>query len=584
MKTYQYVLAGIFWLLQSIQLCAQSASITHITAQERQLFHRIDSFMGVDLYDSADVLLRGLGNQLNFQQADYNTYYYHSRQAEVMYYSNLLQLGLQKANRALLVARALQDSVLLLDAYNFLGLFNTHLEKYEDAITFFTRGLGYAANKVPYQSYLALSMPHHIYGNLGEAYSKQKRYQEALVQFEKSLQLARAAGAGRAEAVALLSAAEAHMGLQAYDTALAQLASGLQVANQYSDFDVSLMAYAYQARAFTSIGQRNAAYTAIEQGIALQKQVVSINPFYTLLFVREAAEVYSVFEDYVLLARTQAHVMQIERMVRYKNNQQIEQILATGLANENKLLQLEVQDARQRQQQANIKVLLLLLLVLLLLVAGAYIRYTARQQLKMAQLQNKLSQNLHDDIGASLSSLHIYGDLALQTFTTKPDKSYAMVQQVVQNAKALMENMNDMVWSMKPARQDSMSLATRIKNYGLELLQAKCIDGYYHIEEGELDSKLSYEQKRSLLLIAKEGINNIAKYSSASKATITIRQEHNLLIVSISDNGQGCALPLQRAGNGLANMEARVLEMGGTWSVQSAPGLGFAFKATIPFW
>lgn len=569
-------------LLVVASVSAQPPLSQQLNKNEQHAFDTIDSLMSTEKYDSAGALLRNLGSSLNFQQADYKTYYYHTRQAEIMYYNNLLQLGMQTARRALLTAQALQDSVLLLDAYNFLGLFCTNLDKYSDALNYFSTGLKYASSTADYKNYLELSRPHHIFGNLGEALSKQKRYGEALQQFEKSLQLATEAGSGRAVAVASLSAAEAWLALGAPDTALALLTSGKEVALAYNDFDICLMAYAYFARTYAAQGKKEQAYKAINDGLSLQKTITSINPYYSLLFINEAAKVYKIFADYIQLSKALEQTMLIERIVRSKNNQQTEQVLAAGLVNENKLLQLEISEARQRQQQSNTKVLLLILLVLLLLVVIAYFRYSSRQQLKLANLRNRLSQNLHDDIGATLSSLHIYGDLALQTFHSKPEKSYTMIMQLVHNSKVLMENMNDIVWSMKPDEKEAMSLATRIKNYGLELLQAKGIDGYYQINEGELDKKLDFEKKRSLLLIAKEAINNIAKYSEASMARVEFKLEGNQLLVSITDDGKGCDLTTPRQGNGVNNMKARVQELGGTWQVTSAPGKGFQILASIP--
>ena len=64
-------------------------------------------------------------------------YFLITRQAEVFYYNNLQQLGLQESRKGLAMAEALNDSLLLADSYNFLGLFYMNIDSMATSIPYY---------------------------------------------------------------------------------------------------------------------------------------------------------------------------------------------------------------------------------------------------------------------------------------------------------------------------------------------------------------------------------------------------------------------------------------------------------------
>src|SRR5258705_4433348 len=89
---------------------------------------------------------------------------------------------------------------------------------------------------------------------------------------------------------------------------------------------------------------------------------------------------------------------------------------------------------------------------------------------KVTEVKNRLSQDLHDDIGASLSSIQIYSSVAERAINEDIEKTKSILKQIRQNAGKVMEDMNDIVWAMNTDQKDEMSFSGRIKNYGYELL------------------------------------------------------------------------------------------------------------------
>jgi len=198
------------------------------------------------------------------------------------------------------------------------------------------------------------------------------------------------------------------------------------------------------------------------------------------------------------------------------------------------------------------------------------------------EVKQKISQDLHDDIGASLSSLQIYSTIAENTFKQNPVKAMEMLEKISVQSRSLMENMSDIVWSMK-ANDNAASLEAKIKNYSVELLEDINIDFSFHIAPAAEIALQNATARKNILLIIKEALNNIAKYSKASQANLFISVSGKQLDLKITDNGIGFDIAQRKeVGNGLQNMKNRATELGGDLVIDSGAGSGTSLTAAFP--
>ena len=199
------------------------------------------------------------------------------------------------------------------------------------------------------------------------------------------------------------------------------------------------------------------------------------------------------------------------------------------------------------------------------------------------EIKQKISQDLHDDIGASLSSLRIYGAIAEKTFSQNPEKAMEMLGKISDQSKVLMENMGDIVWSMKINNTTATSLETKVKNYSVELLEDSNIDFSFHIAPSAETILKNATARKNVLLIIKEALNNIAKYSKASQAKLFINITGRQLELKITDNGIGFdVVQKKEAGNGLQHMKNRAAELGGNLVIESVIGSGTSLMVSLP--
>lgn len=185
------------------------------------------------------------------------------------------------------------------------------------------------------------------------------------------------------------------------------------------------------------------------------------------------------------------------------------------------------------------------------------------------QERTRISMEIHDDLGAGLTSIrYMAAGLTGDSTPATQDK----LSKIVTSSNELIENMNDIVWTMKTDNNAVAETLSYIRKHTAEQLEYAGINYEFNFPETS-SFELTNEQKRNLLLISKEAIHNIIKHSQATMVHFSATTENNLFCLSIFDNGKGFIENKNRnTGNGLRNMKARAKEMGGNLEVINKTG------------
>jgi len=249
-------------------------------------------------------------------------------------------------------------------------------------------------------------------------------------------------------------------------------------------------------------------------------------------------------------------------------------------------LQLSEQDkelkGKQLINQKRIRNLLLGGLVLLLLLGAiSFNRYQLKKKLEkqteLLAMRNSISQDLHDDIGASLSNINILNELARRNITA-PEKSKEYLSKASEDIQRISESLSDIVWNINPKYDAPESLFIRMKRYAADMFDGKNIDGQFDFPEQDINIAMTMTQRRDMYLVFKEAINNLVKYSEAEKALVKVATDGKSVSMFIKDDGKGFDRAAVKTGNGLQNMEQRTAAMGGNIIIKSAPGSGTSIK------
>lgn len=208
----------------------------------------------------------------------------------------------------------------------------------------------------------------------------------------------------------------------------------------------------------------------------------------------------------------------------------------------------------------------------------ALFRYHLNQKLKAFQLRNAISRDLHDDVGATLSSIGFFSTMALDDVADNNLKMQNVLRRIKDSSQAMLDAMNDIIWNIQPENDTIDNVIARMIFFASEVLEAKKITLHYNVADNIKHLRLSLAVRHELFLIFKEAINNLAKYSEASEAAINLELHHAILKLVISDNGKGFD-PLEvKTGNGLKNMQYRAEKIGAVYQLDATPGGGTSVR------
>ena len=82
--------------------------------------------------------------------------------------------------------------------------------------------------------------------------------------------------------------------------------------------------------------------------------------------------------------------------------------------------------------------------------------------------------------------------------------------------------------------------------------------------------------------VVQEGLNNVAKHSSAQEVTLNVARNERDVVLAVNDDGVGADTEAPTTGLGLIGMRERVAALGGRLEVTSERGRGFELSARIP--
>lgn len=201
---------------------------------------------------------------------------------------------------------------------------------------------------------------------------------------------------------------------------------------------------------------------------------------------------------------------------------------------------------------------------------------------ELLQQRQDIGNDLHDDLGATLSSLHIYSSIAIKFVEENPAKARANLGLISATVITLMEKINDVIWSVSNKQSNVSLLSTRIKDCFVNIFDGAGIKCTYEIDENTELSITGLKARKLLLLFAKEAINNAIKHSGASEMRFAILQSNDNLVMSIEDNGKGIGDLDFTKGNGLTNLKHRVDQLNGHFSIETLKPNGTLVECMIP--
>jgi signal transduction histidine kinase len=192
----------------------------------------------------------------------------------------------------------------------------------------------------------------------------------------------------------------------------------------------------------------------------------------------------------------------------------------------------------------------------------------------------RISRDLHDEMGVGLTEIGLLGDLAA---FSDSGKSSGLATEISQRARGLVGALDEIVWAINPANDNSLSLGDYFSRYAQNLLQRAGIRCRLDVENRSLDAPIDAEGRHNLFLAFKETLNNVINHADASEVRIHIAENAGVLTVRVGDNGRGFGDSVGVGSpDGLRGLRERLAGIGGACDIRSASGEGTTVTLTLP--
>ena len=186
--------------------------------------------------------------------------------------------------------------------------------------------------------------------------------------------------------------------------------------------------------------------------------------------------------------------------------------------------------------------------------------------------RRRIERDLHDGAQQRLVSLSVTLNLARKN-AEPGSKTATLLDSAMTELTAGLSDLRELARGIHPAVLTERGLDPALQGLAARSPLPVTVTS-------DVSGRLPPAVEAAAYFVVMEALTNVAKYSSADAAEVTVRQVDGHVTVDVQDDGVGGADPA--AGSGLAGLADRVAALGGRLTVESPPGGGTVVRAQMP--
>jgi signal transduction histidine kinase len=238
-----------------------------------------------------------------------------------------------------------------------------------------------------------------------------------------------------------------------------------------------------------------------------------------------------------------------------------------------------------------------LLIILFLSALAAYLQFSRKQlkQARDAQLQlsgllinaqemerSRLASELHDDFSQRLALLALELETASEALPDSVVATKRKLHELLNSASELGADLHNVSRRLHPSTLESLGLVPGLKILCEEFTSRQGIQIVF--SSVNIPRAVPPRVALCLFRITQEGLQNLRKYSGASRGQVNLRKAGHRLFLSVSDKGRGFDTKEMRnnVGLGIRSMGERARLVGGRFEIHSEPGKGTTIDVCVP--
>lgn len=204
------------------------------------------------------------------------------------------------------------------------------------------------------------------------------------------------------------------------------------------------------------------------------------------------------------------------------------------------------------------------------------------KDLALHQARLRISRDMHDEIGARLTSIALLAERTRR----QPDAAPQLLDELAGQARSTVEALDTIVWAVNPTHDTPGGLADYLSDYAPQYLSAAGIDCVMDFQLRPDARPLALAVRHQVLMAAKEALQNVVKHSGAGVCRILLTDSGNTLSLVIEDDGKGPGTSgnsVAASHTGIDSMQQRLTEAGGSCVIVSGgSGKGTRVEFSVP--
>ncbi|MBL3667376.1 GAF domain-containing sensor histidine kinase [Streptomyces sp. M2CJ-2] len=208
--------------------------------------------------------------------------------------------------------------------------------------------------------------------------------------------------------------------------------------------------------------------------------------------------------------------------------------------------------------------------------------YERSRELTIAEERSRLAHELHDAVSQKLFSLRLTAQAAARLVDRDPTRAKGELQQVAALAAEAADELRAAVVELRPAALDEDGLVPTLRT------QIQVLDRAHTARvtfTGQGARALPAAQEEAVLRVAQEALHNALRHSGADHVDVTLGRRGSGAVLRVTDDGKGFDPQIVRSAGrhlGLVSMRDRASGVGGSLTVESAPGKGTTIEMEVP--
>jgi signal transduction histidine kinase len=190
------------------------------------------------------------------------------------------------------------------------------------------------------------------------------------------------------------------------------------------------------------------------------------------------------------------------------------------------------------------------------------------QQQFIRNERQRISGEIHDDIGSGLFAIKLHADMA-----SKKRADVTEIKEISTMVNEMSDKINEIIWSTNTESDKLENLLYYIEHQTIKLFEYSEItyDPVFPIDVPEVI--ITSQSRRNTYLLIKEIVHNSIKHAKATHVSLHATVSNGLLIFSIKDDGIGFdPKTVRQNAMGLKNIKARIEKLKGTLVIENYKG------------